>query len=90
MCVCVCDSFLTSWAANELALVQDIKNIKSHYGILSLIEKAYNLNYSDTRLKQIEQILISLTSEPSGQDTLEDKPITKEMLVAELSTIFKT
>lgn len=53
-------SFLTSWAANELSTVQGIKNIENHYGVLSLIEKAYNLNYSDTRLKQIENILITL------------------------------
>ena len=48
-------SFLTSWAANELATVGDIKNVKSTYGILEIIEKAYDLNYSDTRLKQIEE-----------------------------------
>lgn len=64
-------SFLTSWAANELSTVQGIKNIENHYGVLALIEKAYNLNYSDPRLKQIENILITLTNkEPI------DKPIT--------------
>lgn len=68
-------SFLSSWAANELATVQDIKGIKSHYGILSLIEKAYNLDYSDERLRQIETLLKSLSNEPSETDTLQDKPI---------------
>lgn len=53
-------SFLTSWAANELSTVQGIKSVENHYGVLSLIEKAYNLDYSDTRLKEIEQILITL------------------------------
>lgn len=53
-------SFLSSWAANELATVQDIKNIKSHYGIMELLTKAYNLDYSDSRLSQIETILKSL------------------------------
>lgn len=68
-------SFLSSWAANELATVQDIKGIKSHYGILSLIEKSYNLDYSDERLRQIETLLKSLSNEPSETDTLQDKPI---------------
>lgn len=61
-------SFLTGWAANEFSTVQDIKSIpngiKSHYGILELITKAYDMDYSDSRLKQIEHLLISLTKEP--------------------------
>jgi HK97 family phage prohead protease len=68
-------SFLSSWAANELATVQDIKGIKSHYGILSLIEKSYNLDYSDERLRQIEILLKSLSNEPSVTDTLNEQPI---------------
>ena len=69
-------SFLSSWAANELSTVQDIKNIKSHYGILELIEKAYDLDYSDTRLKQIETILKALSSnEPLLDNTPNDKPL---------------
>ena len=69
-------SFLSSWAANELSTVQDIKSIKSTYGILELIEKAYNLNYSDTRLKQIETILKALSdSDPSETDTPEVNPL---------------
>ena len=67
-------SFLSSWAANELSTVQGIKSIKGHYGVLELIEKSYNLNYSDTRLKQIETILIALKDkEPS--DTLDTPKI---------------
>jgi len=50
-------SFLSSWGANELSTVQGIKAIKSTYGILELIEKAYNLDYSDSRLRQIETLL---------------------------------
>ena len=50
-------SFLSSWAANELSTVQGIKSIKSTYGILELIEKSYNLDYSDERLRQIETLL---------------------------------
>lgn len=68
-------SFLSNWAANPLATVRDIKSIKTHYGILSLIEKSYNLNYSDTRLKEIEILLKSLSDEPFEEDTQDDKPI---------------
>jgi HK97 family phage prohead protease len=68
-------SFLSSWAANELATVQSIKGVKSFYGILSLIEKSYDLDYSDQRLRQIETILKSLSEKPSDSDTLNDKPI---------------
>jgi adenine C2-methylase RlmN of 23S rRNA A2503 and tRNA A37 len=69
-------SFLSSWAANELATVQDIKGIKSHYGILELIEKSYNLDYSDTRLKQIETLLKTLTNkEPLDTDTPNVEPL---------------
>lgn len=68
-------SFLSSWAANELSTVQDIKNIKSHYGIMELITKAYNLDYSDTRLKQIEHLLTTLDKvEPSDKDTPKIEP----------------
>lgn len=61
-------SFLTGWGANELSTAQGIKEmpqgIKTHYGILELITKAYDMDYSDSRLKQIENLLISLTEEP--------------------------
>ncbi len=73
-------SFLSSWAANSLATVQNIKGIKSHYGIMELIEKSYNLNYSDDRLRQIETILKALSNEPSKDDTLNEQPLTLELL----------
>ena len=80
-------SFLSSWAANELSTVQDIKGIKSHYGIMELIEKAYDLDYSDDRLKQIETILKALSNkEPLETDTpkieplIENSKIIKEFL----------
>ena len=68
-------SFLSSWAANELSTVQNIKAIKSHYGLMELITKAYDLDYSDTRLKQIETLLKALTDEPSETDTLINEPL---------------
>lgn len=73
-------SFLSSWGANELSTVQGIKSIKSVYGIMELIEKSYNLDYSDTRLRQIETLLKSLSNEPSDPDTLNEQPIILETL----------
>lgn len=71
-------SFLTSWGANQLSTVQGFKNIKSAYGILELIEKAYNLPYSDTRLRQIENILKTIDTQnksPSEEDTIDFAPL---------------
>lgn len=73
-------SFLSSWAANELAVVQDIKSIKSVYGTMEFLQKMYNLPYSDSRLIQIETILKSLSNEPSETDTLIEKPIILDTL----------
>ena len=73
-------SFLSSWAANELATVQNIKSIKSHYGLMELIQKSYDLDYSDLRLKQIETLLKALEQEPSDEDTLENEPLYLETL----------
>lgn len=71
-------SFLSSWAANELSTVQGIKNVKSVNGILELIEKSYNLPYSDSRLRQIEQILKSIdTQEEPSDDTPNLEPLLK-------------
>ena len=83
-------SFLSSWAANELSTVQDIKGIKSHYGILELIEKAYNLDYSDTRLKQIETLLKSLSNkEPLSDNTPKDEPIDYTSIINEFTKTLK-
>lgn len=69
-------SFLSSWGANELSTVQGIKGIKTHYGILELIEKSYDLDYSDTRLRQIETLLKTLTNkEPLPSDTPKVEPL---------------
>jgi len=61
-------SFLSSWGANELSTVQGIKSIQSHYGILELIEKSYNLDYSDERLRGIESLLKMASMEMDGED----------------------
>jgi len=68
-------SFLSSWGANELSTVQGIKSVKSVYGIMELVQKAYNLDYSDNRLRELETILKSLSNEPLEPSTLNDKPI---------------
>lgn len=68
-------SFLSSWAANELSTVQDIKNIKTHYGVMEFLSKMYNLDYSDERLKQIETILKALTNEPLQSNTPKVEPL---------------
>ena len=73
-------SFLSSWAANELATVQNIKSIKSHYGLMELIQKSYDLDYSDERLKQIETLLKALDNEPLEDDTPKDEPLYLETL----------
>ena len=72
-------SFLSSWAANELSTVQSIKGIKSTYGILELIEKSYNLDYSDERLRTIETLLKALSNEPSN-DTPNEQPLILDYL----------
>jgi len=73
-------SFLSSWAANELATVQNIKAIKSHYGLMELIQKSYDLDYSDQRLKQIENLLKALDQEPSETDTFTNEPLILDTL----------
>ena len=64
-------SFLSSWGANSKSTVQSIKGIKNTAQIIELIEKSYNLDYSDTRLKQIEELLKSLTNAEPLHDTQE-------------------
>ena len=66
-------SFLSNWAANERAIVQNVKNKKED--AIELLVKMYNLPYSDSRLKAIESLLISLENEPSNTDTPIVEPI---------------
>jgi HK97 family phage prohead protease len=73
-------SFLSSWAANELSTVQSIKGIKSTYGILELIEKSYNLDYSDERLRNIETLLKALSNEPQEESTPNEQPLILDYL----------
>ena len=85
-------SFLSSWAANELSTVQDIKGFKSTQGIIELIEKSYDLDYSDTRLKQIETILKTLSNkEPLDMlNTSTDEPFYNAELIKMLNNYTNT
>lgn len=71
-------SFLSNWGASKLSTVQGIKSLKNVPGLMDIIQKSYDLPYSDTRLKQIEQLLIKIDTsddiEPSA-DTLDLKPL---------------
>ena len=61
-------SFLSSWAANELSTVQDIKGHKSVQKFIDLVRKSYDLPYSDARLLKIETLLktIEKANEPTN------------------------
>lgn len=68
-------SFLTSWGANQLSTVEGVKTVQGVYGFMELAQKAYNLPYSDPRLRQLEALLKSLDAAP-GQEppTPQDEP----------------
>jgi HK97 family phage prohead protease len=66
-------SFLSNWAANEKAIVQ---NVKSKDKFMELLVEMYNLPYSDSRLIQVENILKSLDkNEPLENNTQILEPI---------------
>ena len=62
-------SFLSSWGANSMATVQQIKQGKPVEEIISLITKAYDMDYSDSRLQEIETILKTLSPAQSHVDS---------------------
>ena len=65
-------SFLSSWGANSMATVQQIKQGKPIEEIIGIITKAYDMDYSDSRLKEIETILKSLSPASSHVDSTDD------------------
>lgn len=67
-------SFLSSWGANPLAIVTDVKSMTTEK-YLDILIKMYNLPHSDTRLIAVENILKSLTKEPIEPITPKDKPV---------------
>jgi HK97 family phage prohead protease len=82
-------SFLTSWAANQLSIVTDLKSLENHYGILELITKMYDVQYSDTRLKAIETALQSLSKSPTPSATIEEDPIEFDKIKNSFKQIFQ-
>lgn len=71
-------STLTSWGANPLTPLVDMKSADGKVNEIEIIHwltKMYNINYSDERLIQVENILKSLTKEPVQPITPEVKPI---------------
>jgi HK97 family phage prohead protease len=79
-------STLTSWGANPLTPLVDMKSANKENEIIQWMVKMYDLPYSDARLLQIETILKSLTKEPEQSHHLEDKPIDA---YSHLSNLFK-
>lgn len=58
-------STLSSWGANENTPLLDIKELKTKQDIvdhIGLLEKALKMNYTDSRLEKIENVLKSLQS----------------------------
>lgn len=83
-------SFLTAQASNPLALVTDIKKLKNSAGVIDLLTKMYNLQASDTRLKQIEFILKSLAlDDPEEISTHANDPIFTTKNFVTLEKIFE-
>jgi HK97 family phage prohead protease len=83
-------SFLSSWGANEMATVQQIKSGKPVEEIVALITKAYDMDYSDTRLREIEKILKSLEPGNSHFDPTNDKGLDKDHSFESLLTQLET
>jgi uncharacterized protein YciW len=56
---------------------------------MELIQKSYDLDYSDERLRQIENLLKSLDKEPSDIDTLNLEPMMETLKSFKNSLILK-
>lgn len=78
-------SFLSSWGANELTRVTGIKGAKSINGVIDFLVKMYNMDYSDPRLRNVEQALESLSKDPFDPNTLKADPIDKNSLIKALN-----
>jgi HK97 family phage prohead protease len=81
-------SFLSSWGANPLAIVQGVKQADKVNQVIQFLTDAYNLPYNDERLKSIEKTLQSLSGiEPEPPLELE-KP-TDEQIKSIILKAFK-
>lgn len=81
-------SFLSSWAANELSTVGDIKSIKDVHGLISTIQRMYDMKYSDPTLRKIESLLKSLGKTPSEKDTSKE-PIYSQDFANKIKLMYK-
>ena len=72
-------SFLSSWGANPGAIVQGIKSTDKIDYLKTFLVDAYNLNYSDGRLIQIETILKSLDGQEPAKPLKPEEPTMKEI-----------
>lgn len=80
-------SFLSSWGANDKATVQQIKSQKQYKKFVDMVKQAYDMDYSDERLKELEQLLRALElgtdhfDSPDSTDGLaEDKHSDSELI----------
>lgn len=81
-------SFLSSWAANPMAIALDAKSFNPQM-LIEKLSKAYNLPYSDTRLSQIETLLKSLDKEPINIITPDLEPIQHTLSLNSFSLLKK-
>lgn len=84
-------SFLTSWGMNPLTRVISAKSMQTELekrdAVIAFLVDAYNLNYSDQRLINIEKSLLSLSEAP-GEPPLEEP--TDDQLKSLILNTFKS
>jgi HK97 family phage prohead protease len=72
-------SFLSNWGANSRAIVTGVKNLEKVDYIKTFLVDAYNLNYSDSRLISIENILKSLEGIEPEKPLIPEQPTEQEI-----------
>jgi uncharacterized protein len=72
-------SFLSNWGANSRAIVTGVKSSEKVDYVKSFLVDAYNLNYSDTRLINIEKILKSLEGLEPSPTLIPEQPTEQEI-----------
>jgi len=80
-------SFLSNWGANPRATAQGIKGLNKDFNIIEFLVDAYDLQYSDSRLINIEKILKSLDGQKPGPPLLPEQP-TAEQISELIKTAF--
>ena len=72
-------SFLSNWGANSLSIVTGVKSSEKVDYIKTFLVDAYNLQYSDERLINIEKILKSLEGLEPGPPLIPEQPTDEEI-----------